>query len=143
MGSPLSLDLRQRIVTAWQQGEGTWKELAERFGVGEATVDRLVARFRRSGSVAPDPHGGGQSHRIPDEALPAVRGLLDTRPDSTIEELAEAYRRQSGRRVSRATMGRAVVRLGYSRKKRPSSARSATGRASRRSGKSTSGSSPR
>jgi transposase len=137
MGSPLSLDLRQRIITAWQQCEGTWKELAERFGVGEATVDRLVARFRRSGSVAPDPHSGGQSHLIPDEALPTVQLLLDAKPDITIEELAEVYRRESGKRVSRPTMSRAVARLGYSRKKRPQSARSATGRASKRSGKST------
>lgn len=133
MGSPLSMDLRQRIIAAWQQREGTWRELAERFGVGEATVDRLVARFRSTGSVAPDPHGGGQSHRIPDEDLPVVRRLLDASPDITIEELAGAFRRESGTRVSRATMGRAVARLGYTRKKRPSSARSATGRASRRS----------
>lgn len=129
------MDLRQRIIAAWQEREGTWKELAERFGVGEATVDRLVARFRRTGSVAPDPHGGGQSHRIPDEELPIVRRLLDATPDISIEELAEAYWLASRNRVSRATMGRAVVRLGYTRKKRPSSARSGTGRASRRSTK--------
>lgn len=125
------MDLRQRIIAAWQEREGTWKELAERFGVGEATVDRLVARFRRTGSVAPAPHGGGQSHRIPEEDLPVVRRLLEATPDITIEELAGAFRRESGKRVSRATMGRAVARLGYTRKKRPSSVRSATGRASR------------
>lgn len=133
MGRALSIDLRQRIIAAWQQREGTWKDLAERFGVGEATVDRLVARFRRTGSVEPDPHGGGQSHRIPDDELPVVRRLLDATPDITIEELAEAYRRETGERVSRATMGRAVTRLGYTRKKRPSSARSGTARASKRS----------
>jgi len=135
MGSALSLDLRQRIITAWQNGEGTWRDLAERFGVGEATVDRLVARFRRTGSVAPDPHGGGQSALVPDEQLPVVRRLLDAAPDTTVAELAEQYRREVGLRVSRSTMSRAVARLGYTRKKRPSSARSATARASRRSTK--------
>lgn len=135
MGSALSLDLRQRIIAAWQNQEGTWKELAERFGVGEATIDRLVARFRRSGSVAPDPHGGGQPALIADEQLPVVRRLLDAAPDITIAELAEQYRCEVGLRVSRSTMSRTVARLGYTRKKRPSSARSATGRASRRSGK--------
>ncbi len=136
MGSALSLDLRQRIIAAWQNQEGTWKELAERFGVGEATVDRLVARFRRTGSVAPDPHGGGQPALIPDEQLSVVRRLLDAEPDITVAELAARYRCEAGLRVSRSTMSRTVARLGYTRKKRPSSARSATARASRRSGKS-------
>jgi transposase len=135
MGSALSIDLRQRIIAAWQGQEGTWKELADRFGVGEATVDRLVARFRKSGSVAPDPHGGGQPALIPDEQLPVVRRLLDATPDITVAELAERYRCEVGLRVSRSTMSRTVARLGYTRKKRPSSARSATARASRRSGK--------
>jgi transposase len=135
MGRALSIDLRQRIIAAWQGQEGTWKELADRFGVGEATVDRLVARFRKSGSVAPDPHGGGQPALIPDEQLPVVRRLLDATPDITVAELAERYRCEVGLRVSRSTMSRTVARLGYTRKKRPSSARSATARASRRSGK--------
>ncbi len=135
MGSALSLDLRQRIIAAWQGQEGTWKELAERFGVGEATVDRLVARFRRTGAVAPDPHGGGQPALIPDAQLSVVRQLLDAAPDITIKELAERYRCEVGLRVSRSTMSRTVARLGYTRKKRPSSARSATARASKRSGK--------
>lgn len=143
MGSALSLDIRRRIIEAWQNGEGTWKELAERFGVGEATVDRLVARFRRTGSVEPDPHRGGQPNLIPDEQLSVVRRLLDTTPDVTIAELADQYRREAGVLVSRSAMQRTVVRLGYSRKKRPSSAQSATGRASRRSAKSTSKSSRR
>jgi transposase len=135
MGRALSLDLRQRIIAAWQNQEGTWKELADRFGVGEATVDRLVARFRERGSVAPDPHGGGQPALIPDEQLPVVRRLLDAAPDITVAELAARYRCEVGLRVSRSTMSRTVARLGYTRKKRPLSAQSATARASRRSGK--------
>lgn len=135
MGSALSHDLRQRIIAAWQSQEGTWRDLAERFGVGEATVDRLVARFRRTGSVAPDPHGGGQPALIPDAQLSVVRQLLEAAPDITIAELAERYRCEVGLRVSRSTMSRTVARLGYTRRETPSSARSATGRASRRSAK--------
>jgi transposase len=47
--SPLSLDLRHRIIRAWQEEKVTILELAERFSVGSATVKRLVWRFRKTG----------------------------------------------------------------------------------------------
>ncbi len=39
---PLSLDLRSRILKAYLAGEGYFVRLAERFGVGEASVSRIV-----------------------------------------------------------------------------------------------------
>lgn len=40
-----------------------WKTVAERFSVGLATVQRLVARERAREPLAAKPHGGG-SYRI-------------------------------------------------------------------------------
>ena len=55
----LSLDLRRRIIDAYDNGEGTQARLARRFKVGKATVERLVRLRRETGSVEPRPHGGG------------------------------------------------------------------------------------
>ncbi len=129
MPAPLSVDLRKRIVAAWEQGEGTWEEIANTFKVGVATVNRLIRRYRALATVEPAPHAGGQRHRVPEEDLPLVRALLDERPDLTVEELLNAYCAQHGKLVSRSTMSRAIERLGYTRKKSPSSRSSATGRA--------------
>ena len=41
------MDLRQRILEAYLTHEGTWEEIACRFQVGVATVDRLVGRWMR------------------------------------------------------------------------------------------------
>lgn len=38
MGYGYSIDLRNRVVDAWYNGEGTYEELADRYGVGRATV---------------------------------------------------------------------------------------------------------
>lgn len=66
MGYGYSLDLRKRVVAAYERGDGTFEEVGKTFGVGEATVNRWVQLKRRSGSLAPRPHGGG--HPTPFDA---------------------------------------------------------------------------
>lgn len=88
--SPLSLDLRRRIIRAWHEEKPSVGELADRFAVGTATIKRLTRRVRETGSVDPRPHGGGQKHEIPPEMLPRVQRLVEGNPDWAIQELTEA-----------------------------------------------------
>jgi len=120
------LDLRTRIIQAWQGEKLRVPELAQRFSVGTATVKRLIRRYRETSSVEPRPHGGGQKHKIPAGNLARVQRLLEANPDWSVDELAAAYNGEEGTKVSRATMGRAVHRLGFTRKKSPSLPRNAT-----------------
>ncbi len=124
--SPLSVDLRQRIVRAWQKEKARVPDLAERFSVGTATVKRLIRRFRETGSVEPLGHGGGRRPKIPARKLERVRKLVEANPDWSVAELAEAYNRNEGASVSRSTMSRALQRLGFTRKKSPWLPRNAT-----------------
>jgi transposase len=127
MGAPISMDLRQRILDAYLAHEGTWEEIARRFRVGVATVDRLVGRWKRTHSIAPLRPGPRPHYRIPDSQLAKVKRLLDARPDCTTQEIADAYAGATGVRVSRPTMGRACRRLGYTRKKVAPRLRAAAG----------------
>lgn len=129
MPAALSLDLRRRIITAWQNREGSWDELAERFSVGVASVNRLVRQFRTTKSLEPLAHGGGTPHKIGPKELALLRRFLEERSDLTNDELADALLQEAGVSVSAATTGRAVHRLGFTRKKKSRSRRSATGRA--------------
>ena len=88
--SPPSLNLRRRIIRAWQEEKPSVEELAERFAVGTATVKRFTRRFRETGSVDPRPHGGGQKDKILPDMLPRVQQLIEGNPD---QELTEAYNR--------------------------------------------------
>ena len=42
----LSMDMRERIVLAYQCGEGSQEEIGSRFGVSRAVVGKLVRQKR-------------------------------------------------------------------------------------------------
>jgi transposase len=130
MSAPLSEDLRRRIVEAWQKKKLTATELAELFGVGEATVKRLKRTFRETGAVTPKPHAGGTAPIIGKDQEPLVEALVQRHPDWSEDQFAKALADQHGILASAVTVGRAIRRLGYSVKKRRSSPRSATARQS-------------
>lgn len=117
MPAPLSTDLRWRIVEAYERGEGSRADLAQRFAVGKASVDRVIRQARQTGSLAPKKPGG--SVRLLSEADEAlVRSWIEAQPDLTQDELAQRFAAHTGRSVSRRTMGRVRARLGLTRKKR-------------------------
>jgi|ERR1043166_1418659 transposase len=123
MPRPLSIDLRQRIIRAWQRKKLTIVELAERFGVGEATVKRLKRTFRETGGIAARPHAGGCTPIIGPDEERLVEGLVQRHPDWSEDQYAKALAEDHGVVASAVTVGRAVRRLGYSVKKRRSSPR--------------------
>lgn len=46
MPAPLSIDLRQRVIAAYQAKEGSQRQLAERFKVSLSFVRDLTCRYR-------------------------------------------------------------------------------------------------
>ena len=48
---PYSLDLRQRVVAAYEQGVETIEEIAERFSVGQTFVKKMLRQKRETGSL--------------------------------------------------------------------------------------------
>jgi len=57
MPSPLSVDLRERVVAAVAAGASCHRAAA-RFGVSVSSASRWSERFRDQGQVAPKPMGG-------------------------------------------------------------------------------------
>lgn len=115
------VELRERVIAAYDDGEGTYEELAERFKVGRATVNRWLGLARRTGSVEAKPMGGARHERkVQGKGEEFVQELLAVMPDSTQRELAEAYADEFGVKMHRSTMGRSVARMGYTRKRGPS-----------------------
>lgn len=121
MPEPLSLDLRERIVAAYERGDMTRDQVAELFQVGRASVNRLVRRFRETGSVEPSPHGGGKPRKLTPRGEKALRALIEEQPDATIPELVRLLLARAKLAVSTSTMSRELARLGFTRKKSPSS----------------------
>ena len=118
MPAPLSDDLRQRVIDAWRQGQGTLEQLAETFRIGRTTLRRWVDRFRTTGSVDPLPHGGGHPSLIPPDSLGIVMTLVEEHNDATLPQLAQDYSACTDQPVSCSTLGRALKRLDITRKKK-------------------------
>jgi transposase len=107
---------RGRAVAAYEAGEGGYHELAALFGLGYRTLQRWVAQYRATESVAPQPHGGGW--RSPIEIV-VLHAVVRERPDGTSDELCREYNRRVGRgaSTSAASFRRALAREGYVLKK--------------------------
>lgn len=115
-----SADLRQRILAAVLSKQWTQAEIATRFSVSLSFVEKLLYRWRRTGSLAPAPHRGGRRRAIAPEDEPVLMALLEADNDATDAEIAARFVEATGRRVSPRTVNRMWQRLGLTRKKRRS-----------------------
>ena len=120
MPSPLSLDLRQKIIDVHTEEAISQRQLAERFRVSLSSIQRLLKQFRNDGSIEPKEHGGGYPPTFNPEQLERVRDLIETNNDATLAELCELVAQQESETVSVSTMWRIVEQLGLTRKKNDS-----------------------
>jgi transposase len=121
---PYSLDLRQRVVAAVEEGDGTIADVAAKFRVGKTFVKKMLRLWREKGALAPQPHGGGAAALTPPQ-LRALRQQVATEPDATLAELRHCLSEAEAVEVSEATGCRALQRRNLPRKKRGSRAASA------------------
>jgi transposase len=86
---PLSNDLRERILNAVDNREGSRRELAARFCVNVSTITRLLQLRSQTGSFEPRPHGGGPAPALDQDGLERLRGLVKETPDATLDALKQ------------------------------------------------------
>ena len=116
---PLSNDLRQRILNAVDNREGSRRNLAARFCVNPSTITRLLQLRRQTGSSEPRPHGGGVAPTLDQDALERLRKLVEETPDATLE----AFKQKLGVTGSKMIICRALQKLGLPLKKKSPHAR--------------------
>jgi transposase len=115
MPSPLSVDLRHRVVTAISGGTSC-HQAAARFGVSVASASRWSTRHQQEGHVAPKPSGGDRnSHRIEAHA-DLILTIYEHRPEIFLHELREELARQ-GVKTSTSSLSRFFARHSITRKK--------------------------
>jgi transposase len=111
-----SIDLRQKVVDAYEQQEGSQRELAERFKVSPNFVRLLLKRHQTEGTIEPKPHTGGFESKLAHH-LDLVQQLVEQDNDATLEELCAQLEQQAQIRVSPSTLCRTLQQLNLTRKK--------------------------
>ena len=113
-------DLRERVVAACGQTGRTLGQVAAQFSVSVSFVDKLLRRYRTTGSLAALPHRGGPAPGLDQQAYTHLQSCLRHQPDATLEELRTCLVAAGGPAVSRSSVWRAVQALGWRRKKKGS-----------------------
>jgi transposase len=111
-----SPDFREHVLRAVDQGYER-ADIIKMFGISRATIKRYLKQRRETGDVKAKPHPG----RPPKKFAPLQAGLaaqLEAHADATLEVHCQLWQEQHGVRVSPSTMGRAIRRMGWTRKKR-------------------------
>ena len=86
MSKALSVDLRERVVTAVASG-ASCRAAATRFGVSASSAIRWVALAREAGSVAPGPLGGDRRSAHIEAHATLILQLVDRTSDITLKEI--------------------------------------------------------
>ena len=116
MARAYSLDLRERVVAAVQDG-APCRTVADTFGISPASVVKWSQRFRASGTAAANPMGGKRPFALADERY----WLLDrvtAKPDITLRALV-AELAERGVKVSLYAVWHFLEKEGISFKKKP------------------------
>lgn len=120
MAAPYSLDLRRRVLKAWETS-GDADDVAATFGVSRAWVHRLAQRERETGSLAPRKQTKFRSRVLAGQEE-RLRALIAARPDATLAELREALPTTA----ALSTLWLEIDRLGVTVKKNGPRRRTAT-----------------
>ena len=105
-----SLDLRKRVMSAVHSGMQK-KRVCEIYNICKQTIYNWLKVEKERGHLEPNnSFQKGHSHGITD--LNKFREFIDSHPDYTQEEIAKYFS------VGSSTVGRALKKIGYSRKKR-------------------------
>lgn len=110
---PTPIALRKRVVAARTQDGQSMGEIAERFRMPKGTVQRILERYRNSGSVVPKPQNPGRKSAFSKEDLQRLKKDILANQDATLEEL----RARSRVKVSIVSFHRVIKKLGFTRKK--------------------------
>jgi transposase len=115
---PYSVDLRERALAALNRGMPR-AQVVTTFQVSPASLRRWLAARRATGAISPLPARGGRTRSITLAQETELRAQVAAAPDATVAAHTQRWNADHGTTLSRQTFGRAMRRLGLTRKKSP------------------------
>ena len=112
-----SLDLREKIVTLYDQGGISQRQLAARFCVSVFFVKKLFRQRKNTGSIAPKTRRGWQKSRLTLALRERIVQAYQEKNDLTLAELANRVEQDFGVQVSKPTICRVLQRENLRHKK--------------------------
>ena len=114
---PYSIDLREKVINAYNSGNIYVRKLAVNFGVGKAFVQKMLRQHRDEGHVNPGKQGTRKKAVLADSSNQLI-ALVEKHPDATLFEYCEYWLESHKQVVSESMMCRALQKLNLTRKKK-------------------------
>lgn len=112
-----SIDLRQKLVDAYEKGNVSQRQLAEQFCVATSFVQKILKQYRETGDLSPKVRQNQTPTKLNPQQLEILRQIVEAENDATLDELRQKLHEQTGILIARSTVDRMVKRLGFTFKK--------------------------
>jgi transposase len=86
-----SMDLRKRVMAAYDSGKYTLKQVAEQFQVTARWIQQIRQRRKLEGTIAPHPQNQGRKPAFRGKQLEELDEFVRDHPDATLEEIKEHF----------------------------------------------------
>lgn len=114
---PYSLDLRQKIVDTYNDGNLSQRQIAKQFRVAYSFVRKLVKQYRETGTIQPKQRTEQTPTKPNADQLNCLTLIIEMNNDATLAELCELLEQEVGVRIGVSTMFRMVEKLQLTLKK--------------------------
>ena len=118
--------MRLKLLSAYDQGEETLEELAERFLVSVGWAKKISSQRNRTGHAERVPHRAGRKPHAGAEARQQIQAWVEAKPDLTLAEIQDRLRSQAAVRLSIPQIWHLLRKMGLRLKKSRSTPASAT-----------------
>jgi transposase len=126
MGRPYGDDLRRKLLSAYDQGEGELEDLAARFSVSVGWAKKISAQRKRTGKMERVPHQPGRKPRVGAEDRQLVVGWVAAQPDLTLSDIQAKLQAEAGITLGIPRIWRLLRKLKLRLKKSRSTLRNGT-----------------
>lgn len=117
MPKTYSIDLRQKIVDAYDRGDISQRKLAQQFGVAKSFVQKILKQRRETNSILPKVRLNQTPPKLKEEHRVILAELVEANNDATLAELCEQIYERTGIRVGTTTMHNTLKKLEITVKK--------------------------
>jgi transposase len=117
MTRPLSVELREAIVNAYNDGLGTVREIAKIFSTTPRSVFRYLKQKRETDDLSAEPIPG-RPPILTELNLAIIKKIVLLNNDETLEQYRDRFYKETGIYVTIVTIYNACVILNLRRKKK-------------------------
>ena len=118
MAAAYSIDLRKKILSAWEGKEDSQRGLAERFKVSFSFIKNLLRQHKETGEIIPKKQGGDHRSKLKEEEQELLKKIVEEKNDIYLREIQSIIQEKTGIDVSLSSLCRTLQKLELRRKKK-------------------------